>query len=120
MKMETDATSILLTFLKKKHLVIGGVDELRSSVVSGTVQLEKSTDLHIRDSLIGKSMIMMEDLENHCYIVSVKTGFLNNVLAYAIIKRNCSVAEIVVYAREGMIKQRLAEKALEKIQIILS
>ncbi|QUA52200.1 hypothetical protein [Aristaeella lactis] len=112
----TSLATILLKELKKKH-IISDIDKESERVIYETITFNKPGDLHIRDAIFGMGTILKEDLDNHYYITSVKTGLFNNVLAYAIIQRNEEgTADIAVYAKEGIIKQNLARKALERIQ----
>ena len=111
-----DIIAVLLKFLKKKHYVSGDLEALKNDVVTDTVQLRKPTDLFIRDAITGMGTILLEELDEHYYITTVKVGLMGNVLAQALIHRNDTAAEIAVYAREGLIKQHLAEKALEKLK----
>ena len=63
--------------------------------------------------------ILKEDLENHYYITTVKMGAFGNIITQAIIMRDGTSAEIAVYAREGLIKQHLAEKTIQKLKGVL-
>ena len=117
----TDLQNILLKELRKKKIISGDLEKEAVSTLCETVPFTKPTDLHIRDAIVLLGTILKEDLENHYYITSVKTGMFNNVLAYAIIQRkNDGTADIVVYAKEGIIKQNLAGKASDKIKKALS
>ncbi len=144
----TNPVMLLLKELKKKHIISADLEKEAQSVICDSIPFEKS-DLHIRDAILGLGTILKEDLEKHYYITSVKTGVFNNVLAYAIIQRNCAKSEnlkeekpsdsekdnsidmieskpedaiepksvdIAVYAKEGLLKQNLAWKALGKIK----
>lgn len=117
----TDLQSILLKELRKKKIISGDLEKEAASTVCETVPFSKPSDLHVRDAIITLGTVLKEDLENHYYITSVKTGVFNNVLAYAIIQRkDDGTVDLVVYAKERMIKQNLAGKALEKVKIALS
>ena len=52
-------------------------------------------------------------------ITSVPVGLFGSVFSYAIICRNETEADIVAYAREGLIKQNLAEKTIQKLKGML-
>lgn len=143
-----NAVMLLLKELKKKRIISSDLEKESQSIICESIPFEK-TDLHIRDAILGLGTILKEDLENHYYITSVKTGVFNNVLAYAIIQRNCDKSDnlkeakpshaeadnsidmteskledgiepksvdIAVYAKEGLLKQNLAGKALGKIK----
>ena len=113
-----DATTILLKFLKGKRY-INNVEKAREEISSERITLRKANDLFIRDAITGLGTVLKEDLENHYYITTVKVGFLGNVLTEAIIQREDTEAELVVYAHEGLIKQNLAEKTMGKLKKVL-
>ena len=93
--------------------------QTEGSTVKETIKLRKPTDLFIRDAITGLGTIIKEDLENHYYITSVPVGLFGSVFSYAIICRNETEADIVAYAREGLIKQNLAEKTIQKLKGML-
>ena len=110
-----EAVDILLKFLKSKHY-IDDIGKARKEVATAKVTLRKKKDLFIRDAITGMGTILEENLDLHYYITTVKIGIFGNVLTQAIILRNDAEAQIVVYAHEGLIKQRLAEKTIEKLK----
>ena len=114
-----DATNVLLKCLKSKRF-INDIEKAKDEVKMDTLVLRKNTDLFIRDAITGMGTILKEDLDDHYYITTVKVGGLGNVLTQAIIKREAEKAMIVVYAHEGLIKQHLAEKTIEKLKKALS
>ena len=114
-----DATTTLLKCLKSKRY-ISDIEKAKSEVKAGTVLLRKGTDLFIRDAITGMGTIIKEDLDKHYYVTTVKMGSLGNVLTQAIIMRNDEEAEIAVYAHEGIIKQHLADKTIERLKMVLS
>ena len=117
----TNAETILLKELRKKKIISADIEKGSDSTLCEIIPFDKPGDLHIRDAIVGLGTIMKEDLEKHFYIISTKTGMFNNVMAYAIIQRKeDKTAEIVVYAKEGIIKQNLAGKAMSKIKEALS
>lgn len=114
-----DATSILLKCLKSKRF-INDMKTAKNEVLTEQMDLRKATDLFIRDAITGLGTILVENLDDHYYITTVKVGAFHNVLTQAIILRNGASAEVAVYAHEGLIKQHLAEKALQKIKKAIS
>ena len=112
------AEDILLKFLKAKHY-IEDIEKARKEVVAAKVILRKETDLFIRDAITGIGTILEENLELHYYITTVKTGVFGNVLTQAIILRSDQEAQIVVHAHEGLIKQHLGEKTIQKLKLKL-
>lgn len=117
----TTTQTVLLKELRKKKIISGDLEKECSATICETIPFDKPGDLHIRDAIITLGTILKEDLDKHYYITSVKTGLFNNVLSYAIIKNNeDATVDIVVYAKEGLIKQNLAGKAMDKIRKALS
>ena len=111
-----DPVNTLLECLKSKRY-IADIKKAREEVITEKVKLKKKDDLFIRDALAGRGNILKEDLEEHYYVTTVKMGRTGNVLTYAIILREeDDEASIAVYAREGLIKQHLAEKTMEKLK----
>jgi len=110
-----DAVTTLLKCLKSKRF-INDVEKAKSEVATAKIILRKEDDLFIRDVITGMGNILKEDLDNHYYVTTVKMGMLENTLTQAIIMRDGASAEIAVYAHEGLIKQHLAEKTIEKLK----
>lgn len=113
-----EAVNILLKCLKSKRF-IGDIEKAQNEVSTEQIQLRKENDLFIRDAITGYGTILKEDLEKHYYITTMKMGAFGNVLTFAIIQRNGVNAEIAVYAHEGLIKQNLAAKTIQKLKNIL-
>ena len=113
-----DAVTILLKCLKSKRF-INNIEEAKANVSVERIQLRKESDLFIRDAITGYGTILKEDLENHYYITTVKMGIFGSILTQAIIMRDGINADIAVYAREGLIKQHLADKTIQKLKAIL-
>lgn len=113
-----DTVTTLLKYLKKKGY-IDDMDRAENEVSTERIVLRKADDLFIRDAITGIGTILKEDLEHNYYITTVKVGLFGNVLTQAIIQRDDASAEIAVYAREGLIKQQLADKTIQKLKGIL-
>ena len=113
-----DAVTTLLKCLKSKRY-INDADKAKSEVKTEMITLRKEDDLFIRDAITGTGTILKEDLDHHYYITTVKIGTFGNTLTQAIILRDGSSAEIAVYAHEGLIKQHLAEKTIDKLKGLL-
>lgn len=114
--METVNT--LLKCLKSKR-IIDDPKKAEKETASEQIELRKPDDLFIRDAITGLGTILKEDLENHFYITSVKTGAFGGALSYAIIVREEASAVITVYAHEGLIKQNLSEKTMNILKKVL-
>ena len=114
-----DAVTTLLKYLKSNGY-INDIEKARNEVRMESIVVRNNKDLFIRDSITGMGTILKEDLKNHYYITTVKVGILGNVFTQAIILRKGENAEIAVYAHEGLIKQNLAGKTIEKLRKALS
>ena len=113
-----DAVSTLLKCLKNKQF-ISDIEKARSEVLTEAIKLREENDLFIRDAITGMGTILVEDLENHYYITTVKIGAFGGIITQAIIQRFDSRADIAAYAREGLIKRNLAEKTIQKLKDVL-
>lgn len=114
-----EAIDILLKCLKSKRY-IDDIELARKEVTTEHINLKKEDDMFIRDSIIGLGTVLKEDLDEHYYITTVRMGFFGNVLTHAIILRQDSEADIAVHVHEGLVKQHLAEKTIEKIKKLLA
>lgn len=113
-----EAVSILLKTLKSKNCITD-VKKAEKEVLTEQIVLKKGDDLFIRDAVTGLGTILKEDLDNHYYVTTVKVGAFGNVLPQAIVLRDGENADLAVYAHEGLIKQNLAKKAIEKLKTVL-
>lgn len=113
-----NSVDILLKCLKSKRY-ISSIEKAKAEVSVERVQLRKEDDLFIRDALAGYGNILKENLDDHYYITTVKMGMFGNTMTQAIIMRDGIHAEIAVYAREGLIKQKLGEKTIKKLKELL-
>ena len=111
--------NVFLRFLKKKR-IIDNIEKAGKELSIDEVLLKKNTDLYIRDSISTLGTILLEDLNDHYYILSVKIGIGGSILTYGIITRKGEIASIIAYGREGIIKQGLAKKTVEKLKKALS
>lgn len=113
-----DAVSTLLKCLKSKRF-ISDIEKAKAEVSTERITLRKEDDLFIRDAITGYGTILKEDLDHHYYITTIKMGTFGNTLSHAIILREGPEADVAVYAHEGLIKQHLAEKAMQKLKSAL-
>lgn len=72
--------------------------------------------LAVRDSLIQLGEILVENLDDNYYIAYVKVGglFTSNVLSA--VKLAEGKVHILAIAKEGLVKNHLAEKAIDKVR----
>lgn len=109
----------LLEYLKKKGY-IKNIKLSEEETSFDRVSLKKDSDLFVRDAITGLGKILKEDLDNHYYITTVKVGTIGSVITYAIVHRHNDSAIIYVYAHEGLVKRKLAQKTIEVLKNVLA
>lgn len=77
---------------------------------------EKVSMLKIRDTLLLIGNIIKEDFDEEYYIGTINAGIANKNIAFIIIKKNEGNLAVCCYAREGLIKQHTARKAIKKFE----
>ena len=71
--------------------------------------------LQIRDRLYQLGTILYEDTENHIYVAAIGSGLGNMNQAIISMQLRSSKLIIAGYAKEGIIKQNILEKAFQKL-----
>ena len=97
-----------------KNFLTGKLSEyvrIKDELVETEEISEKVSMLKIRDTLLLIGNIIKEDLDEEFYIGTINAG-----IAFIIIKKNEGNIAICCYAREGLIKQHTARKAIEKFE----
>lgn len=74
----------------------------------------------IRDKIIGSGTILEEDFQNQIYVIAIMSGMGDMNEAIVVIQLYEKTLKIMAYAREGLIKQNTAKKAINKLLKILS
>lgn len=80
-----------------------------------TITNSKLSFLQLRDFLIRSGKILHEDKENEVYVASLRVGGLGNTAVVAMQLRDSKLT-IAGFAKEGLIKQNLCNKAINKIK----
>lgn len=80
-----------------------------------TVSIGDMTFLNLRDSLIGLGTILDEDFDVNSYVLTVPSGIANKNSAIVAIQHENNQLLILSYAKEGLISQHTASKALGKV-----
>ena len=73
----------------------------------------------IRDKIIGSGTILEEDFQNQIYVMAIMSGMGDMNEAIVVIQLYEQTLKIMAYAREGLIKQNTAKKAINKLLKIL-
>ena len=102
-----------------KNFLTGKLSEyvrIKDELVETEEISEKVSMLKIRDTLLLIGNIIKEDLDEEFYIGTINAGIANKNIAFIIIKKNEGNLAVCCYAREGLIKQHTARKAIEKFE----
>ena len=81
-----------------------------------TLDVKEMSLTNLRDSLIGLGTILDEDLELNSYIISVSAGVANMNGAIVAVQLDDGDIYLLGYAREGLINQHTARKAMDKVE----
>ncbi len=108
-KMRAEADKILL----EKVMLYSGKKE--KGMIFKQAAVTKLTFAQLRDSLLGLGRILEEDFENKIYVTSIAAGVADRNAAVVAVRLSGDSLDLAGYAREGLIKQHTAEKAIEKI-----
>lgn len=71
--------------------------------------------LQIRDRLYLLGSILHEDLEHQIYVAAIRSGFADMGHAVVALQLQGKTLVAIGYAKEGIIKQHICEKALQKL-----
>ena len=71
--------------------------------------------LQIRDRLYLLGSILHEDLEHQVYVAAIRSGFADMGHAVVALQLQGKTLVAIGYAKEGIIKQHICEKALQKL-----
>lgn len=92
------------------------IDLKEKDVVYKDIVVFDVTLMELRDSIIGLGTILEENIQEQVYVISIMSGAANMNAAVVAIKLSQNVIQFAGYAREGLIKQHTADKAIEKIK----
>lgn len=86
-------------------------------IIQSECDMGNMTFSDLRDALIGNGKILEEDFEKKIYVVAIEAGIADVNAAIAAIQwTESEKLYITAYAREGLIKQHTAEKAVIKVK----
>ncbi len=80
-----------------------------------TADVADMTFINLRDSLIGLGTILDEDFSLNSYIAEVPAGIAGKNRAIVAIQLKGNKLYLLGYAKEGLINQHTAAKALDKV-----
>ena len=98
-----------------------GIDEktirsVKSQCVYEEISVKGLNFKKIRDVLILTGTILEEDEQNRIYVGIVKGGLFNSNPSIVVLNQQEDMVVIGAFAREGIIKQKTAIKAIERIK----
>ena len=108
-KMRTEAYRSLS---EKVIMYTGGKEK---GIIFRHTTVTKQTFAQLRDSLLGQGKILEEDFGKKIYVISIMAGAADMNEAVVAMRLSGDSLDFAGYAREGLIKQHTAEKAIEKI-----
>lgn len=120
--MEKNKNDKLLLKLVKKYKAADcktSSEKIMKDISSVTVLDTKISIAQIRDVLLSIGSIIEEDMGGNSYAVEIKAGVTNANVALVLITLDETTLYLSAYAREGLIKQHTAEKAIQKINRVL-
>lgn len=87
----------------------------KNRVVRKTVEVKNMTFKNLRDNIIGVGQILEEDFENGIYVINIKAGIVNMNNAVVAMNLDKNKLRFIGYAKEGLINQHTADKAIKRI-----
>ncbi len=69
----------------------------------------------VKNRIIGIATVLEEDSDNQIYVISISAGIANMNGALVVVQLEHDKLYFVSYAKEGLIKQHTAEKAIKRI-----
>ena len=111
--------------LLKKLVEFGLIDKSLSTNKKEDIKKQFATEkisamdysiLMVRDALLGLGTILEENLEKQYYMTTIKVGFLGAAESVALVYLNTDVLSVAAYAKEGLIPQHNAQKAIDIIK----
>lgn len=87
-----------------------------SDIYTAEQKIETISFIQLRDRLIGIGKILDEDFEKQIYTLNVMSGVANKNIATVAVKLCGGKIEFAGYAKEGLIKQHTAERAVKAVQ----
>lgn len=123
--MSKKIDDLLLEKIGEYGLGIGDVTikkvatKLKKEFYIKKVESDYDTIVTIRDDLEKIGKILEENKKENYYLVSVGGGLLNLNPAICIVKLDKGIMNIIGYAKEGLINQSTAKKAVDRIAKLL-
>ena len=124
--MSKKIDDLLLEKLGEYGLGIGDItikkiaSKLKKDFCIEKVKSDDDSIVVFRDDLEKTGKILEENKKENYYLISVGGGLLNLNPAICIVKLDKGIVNIIGYAKEGLIKQNTAKKAVDRISKVLT
>jgi len=89
---------------------------LKKHSITNSVHVTDITLEHLRKAIAACGNILEENVEEQFFIAVIHTGHMNATSALVAVVLRRDTIEFAAYAKEGLIKQRLAQKAINSIK----
>ena len=113
----------MMEFMKHSLELFGGIscsDENKEKIIKRIVfdsMPNKNINMQrIREAIIQNGEVLDVNEEQKLYVASIRTGVMNAASALVVVKICENSVEFASYAREGLIKQNLAQKAIDSLK----
>jgi hypothetical protein len=103
----------------KRTEIISKINEFipvkEKQIVEKAINADNITFTNVRDRLIGLGKILEENFDDTYYVVNVPAGVGNKNAAVVLVKWSEESISLFGYAKEGIINQHTAYKAIERV-----
>ncbi|WP_027621463.1 hypothetical protein [Acetivibrio clariflavus] len=86
-----------------------------AQIVEKVINVDNITFTNVRDRLIGLGKILEENFDDTYYVVNVPAGVANKNTAVVLVRWSEDNISLFAYAKEGLINQHTADKAIERV-----
>lgn len=119
--MEESIKKLLYKMLIKYRIaesIDNGKNKQLNEKWTSSIVLEKKnmTDFDVRNTLVRCSRILEEDQEKHIYVAMIILPGIGRREVLVVTKRTEDSVSVATYAKEGLISQHMADKAIALFQ----
>jgi len=93
----------------------GYIPTNKKGLAEETIDYKDKSFKNLRDSLLGVGKILEEDFDNNIYVLNVPSGLAGKNAAVVVVMLAENEIKLLGYAKEGLINQHTAEKAIDCI-----
>lgn len=85
-------------------------------IFESKIDFQGKNIMNLRDALIELGTVLEEDCDNQIYVATIPSGIANKNEATVLFNLHENELEIISYAKEGLINQHSAEKAVANLK----